>query len=408
MLRDLINGSRMTNCLLPIAAFCSLYFSSAGYGQHASNQLGESDQQVAVKKVAIHGRAPIDAAALRPLASLRESLEQDPFKAPATDDVSKQILHLQQLTRIRSELATDYRTVQAIITQSQGEAATRMLQHADRINDQDYYVVAELGLAERISELPIGSAKQQEDTFQLVLRQLKVGIDQGVKVSEVRNATRTVSYLERHGDPVLALKACRQFGSLIREVDDGRFRTTLEAIDEVARRLMLVGKEFEASGVSSDGKPIEWSAYSGKVVLVNFWAAWSGTCLAEIPELKRLYRAYQPYDFEILGISLDQDEARLQATIAKEEIPWSNLFHPGTGFDHPLATKYGVSTIPTAFLVDSNGKVVSTRARGEELRRRLSELIEPELNRRQSEPTSIRDGNSQVTVEGKSKIRPVQ
>jgi thiol-disulfide isomerase/thioredoxin len=133
----------------------------------------------------------------------------------------------------------------------------------------------------------------------------------------------------------------------------------------------LVGQTLELTGTTLEGAAFDWSVYRGKVVLVDFWATWCGPCIAELPNVKAAYEKYHARGFEVVGISLDQDVETLRAFVEKQQIPWTNLFDEG----HPMAKKYKIRAIPTALLVDKEGKVITHRTRGEALEQELAKLL---------------------------------
>ena len=70
-----------------------------------------------------------------------------------------------------------------------------------------------------------------------------------------------------------------------------------------------------------EGKTVKLSDYAGKgkVVLVDFWASWCGPCRREMPNLVEAYAKYKGKNFEIVGVSLDQDAAAWKEVYQKTE-----------------------------------------------------------------------------------------
>ena len=178
---------------------------------------------------------------------------------------------------------------------------------------------------------------------------------------------------DEQGNDDLARSA---YGVILKTFPD---HPVVEALAGPLRRLGLVGKPMELAAKTLDGKPFDIKSLKGKVVLVDFWATWCGPCVAEMPNVVALYEKYHDRGFEVVGVSLDHNRADLEDFIETEEIPWRQIFFdPGEAgeSENAIADYYGVSGIPTMFLIGRSGKVVSIRARGEALRQQLAEMFE--------------------------------
>ncbi|MDP1580201.1 MAG: TlpA disulfide reductase family protein [Candidatus Didemnitutus sp.] len=138
---------------------------------------------------------------------------------------------------------------------------------------------------------------------------------------------------------------------------------------------LKVGGEFPTfAEVDLKGQPLDLAAYRGKVVLIDFWATWCGPCVAELPHVLAAYKKFHAKGFEIIGVSLDKDRARLDAFLEQHQMTWVQFFD-GQGWENKLSRQYGISAIPATFLLDANGRIVARDLTGSELEDELAKLL---------------------------------
>jgi len=151
-------------------------------------------------------------------------------------------------------------------------------------------------------------------------------------------------------------------------------RRTLKEIDVAAN--LKTGSPplaFEAKGL--DGEALSPAGFQGKVLLLDFWATWCGPCRRELPSLKTTYADLHEKGFEILGISLDnEDRDAFVDFLEKEKMTWPQVYD-GKGWQAEVAQAYAVSSIPATFLVDRKGILRYRDLRGDDLRKRVEELL---------------------------------
>lgn len=140
---------------------------------------------------------------------------------------------------------------------------------------------------------------------------------------------------------------------------------------------VAVGRRFvDFTMENADGKTVKLSDYAGKgkYVLVDFWASWCGPCIKELPDLVKLYNRYRNKNFEIVGVSLDQNREAWLKALVQYNMKWPQLSDL-KGWENEAARIYGVTSIPYTVLINPEGIIVEKGLRGEKLDRKLQELF---------------------------------
>ena len=139
---------------------------------------------------------------------------------------------------------------------------------------------------------------------------------------------------------------------------------------------LAVGKTFpDFAEKDLEGEPLSVGKYKGKVVLIDFWATWCGPCVGELPNVVAAYKKHHEAGFEIIGISLDSDRAKLTAFLKEKELKWKQYFD-GKGWQNKLAQEYGINSIPATYLLDRTGKIIGRDLRGEDLEVAVAKALE--------------------------------
>ena len=196
--------------------------------------------------------------------------------------------------------------------------------------------------------------------------------------AHVQMLVEVADFLDNMGDAPLGSDLLEGVLPRLRTSEQPTIQRAVALVEGLHRRLNLLGEKMEIKGTLMDGSPIDWKAYQGKIVLVDFWASWCRPCRQELPNVLKHYRAYHDKGFDVVGICLDDNREAAEAYINEKQLPWAIIFgekDDERGWVQPLAEYYGVTGVPRAILVDRDGKVVSMNARGTELARQLRKRL---------------------------------
>ncbi|MBE2973220.1 TlpA family protein disulfide reductase [Priestia megaterium] len=107
----------------------------------------------------------------------------------------------------------------------------------------------------------------------------------------------------------------------------------------------------------TSGKSVQLSDFKGKKVILNFWATWCPPCQKEMPDMQAFYEKYGN-DVQLLAVNLTSSEGSKQAVskfLKEKQFTFRVLLDDQ---DSVGSKKYRVSTIPTSYFIDEEGKIV--------------------------------------------------
>jgi len=124
---------------------------------------------------------------------------------------------------------------------------------------------------------------------------------------------------------------------------------------------------------TADGKDVNLAEVikNNKLTLIDFWASWCGPCRNENPVVKAAYEKYHDKGLEIVGVSVDRNEAAWLQAVEEDGLPYIQV----RDAEGDVGDDYAVVFIPCNYLYDQNGLMVAKSLRGEELEAKLAELL---------------------------------
>jgi thiol-disulfide isomerase/thioredoxin len=111
-----------------------------------------------------------------------------------------------------------------------------------------------------------------------------------------------------------------------------------------------------------DGKDIKLSDYRGKVVILDFWATWCGPCMAAMPHTQEVAAQYKDQGVVTLGSCTSDTRAKFEEWVRRNQDKYPDMIwsHDKAERAESRASRalFGVTGIPTQFIIDRDGKIV--------------------------------------------------
>jgi len=130
---------------------------------------------------------------------------------------------------------------------------------------------------------------------------------------------------------------------------------------------------FAATDVS--GKAVSLGQFKGKVVYLNFWASWCGSCIRKMDYLNACAPELNSKGIEIVNVSVDANPDKWREALQERHFHGFNLLASGDG-NMNIAAKYGVEAVPQYFIIDRKGAFAEKAygSKPEDIRLKLLEI----------------------------------
>ncbi len=245
----------------------------------------------------------------------------------------------------------------------------------------------------KLAEIEIKCKELEKETDEIkksVDEEKLADIDKKYEELEADQKAFNIKYAKENGKSVVAAYIAYRnaYNINLEELKDivNSFDSTLnntEYVKSLNKRIDILEKTavgqpaIDFTQNDPEGNPIKLSSFKGKYLLVDFWASWCGPCRKENPNVVKLYEKYKDKGFDILGVSFDKNKDAWLKAIEKDGLVW-NQVSDLKYWSNAVGKLYGIRSIPHTMLIDPEGKIVAHKLYGDELDKKLEELMASE------------------------------
>ncbi|MDD7888017.1 TlpA disulfide reductase family protein [Flavivirga sp. 57AJ16] len=159
------------------------------------------------------------------------------------------------------------------------------------------------------------------------------------------------------------------FDGMSKEAKESYYGKMVEELLYPANRIGEKIPDFTTTDDSGKTYTLKDLIKGKKVVLIDFWASWCAPCRKELPNVKANYEKYVDSGFDVVSISIDKDPKAWQKALKEENMKWPNFN------DNDVAGLYKVTSVPTTYLIDGEGRMIADNVRGEDLGNKLKAIF---------------------------------